>query len=216
MKHNAVVARQFQSGLLGLAMFSVFLLSGCATTDYAPAPEYASFDGVSEIESVLEFREQHALEEICWDVPCRENFDLIIRFEDEVLDTRFPLYWPHIHERTVSLMPGESFYIEVEEENDFLIPIAVHSEQGASENFIRVGMTQGENGTGTMITLSNPFQRTLKVHAHVIDYRSQIFPISSCSVLPGSSVFSSLPHPIPEYFLTHMRFIADNRSFCAY
>ncbi|WP_194755858.1 hypothetical protein [Aliidiomarina indica] len=216
MKQIVQLNRFIQCRLLIPCLFGMLALSGCATTAIDDSSDYVAYDGVSQVEALLEFRDQNALEELCWDLPCREDFDLLVRFEDGTLDTRLPLYWPQIQKETVSVMPNETLYVELVESGDFLVPIAVHKQQDEYKSYMRVRMSQGESGTGTMITLSNPFEQTLKIHAHVVDASGQVFPIRSCSVVPSSSSYNSMPHPITEYFITHIRLLPMNAIFCAY
>ncbi|RUO36289.1 hypothetical protein CWE11_00270 [Aliidiomarina sanyensis] len=168
------------------------------------------------MERLLTYRDNNALEEVCWDLVCREDFELYLKLPEDELDIELPLFWPAIHDGTVSLMPGETYYLAMEREGNFLTPISVHADDDADAPRVRLSMRQIGDGVATMVSIQNPYEYPLKLHAHVIDFESQIFPISTCSVAPDSVTFSSLAHPIPEYFFTHFRLLPGVRSVCDY
>ncbi|SFC51597.1 hypothetical protein SAMN05660479_01821 [Microbulbifer thermotolerans] len=151
-------------------------------------------------ESALE--ETQSLVKVCKDHPCRRNIHVTFRTDGEPVDQMIPLYWPRVFNEMISVLPGESFYVEAELEDGKLVNMKEASENSNPDKTIIIKFNQVENETGMMLSIYNPFETVvLKFNMDMVDFFGTPHKTSSCPIMPQAYIFESWPHPIPELII---------------
>lgn len=146
--------------------------------------------------------EQVSLEEFCQTNECRKDVHVKFRTHGEPVDQKMPVYWPRVFNDIISVLPGESFYVEAEVYDGKLANLKEVPEIVNPEKTISIKFSQTEKKTMMMLSLSNPFDDViLKFNMEMIDFDGNPHQTSSCPVVPGGSIYESWPHAIPELII---------------
>ena len=149
-----------------------------------------------------------SLEQVCIDNPCRKNIHISFRTDGNPVNETIPLYWPRVFNDVISVLPGESFFVEAELINGKLTNLREVQENKNPEKTIVIEMSQMEGSIDMMLSLSNPFEGVaLKFNMDMIDFRGEPHQTSSCPVMPKASIFEAWPHPIPELIIKNPKVI---------
>lgn len=174
-------------------------LSACQTTPVQQS---------GELDTKPEDSKELTLDKVCMDHPCRENVHISFQTDGEAVDQTIPLYWPRVFNGVISVLPGESFFVEADLIDGELVNIQEVLENSNPEKTIIIKMSQVDGSVGMMLSLSNPFKEVaLKFNMDMIDFAGQPHQTSSCPVMPGASIFESWPHPIPELIIKNPKVI---------
>jgi hypothetical protein len=176
---------------------SIFLVA-CQSTQVQKPSEH----------SVAPEGEILSLDEVCMSHPCRKDVHLSFRTDGEPVNQTIPLYWPRVFNGVISVLPGESFFIEAELIDGKLTNLGEVQENKNPEKTIVIKMSQMDGSIGMMLSLSNPFEGVaLKFNMDMIDFSGKPHQTSSCPVMPNASIFESWPHPIPELIIKNPKAI---------
>ncbi|MGH8104749.1 MAG: hypothetical protein ACREO2_00360, partial [Arenimonas sp.] len=92
---------------------------------------------------------------------------------------------------------------------DTLINFKVVKEVVDPKKTIVVSFTQEDDG-GMMLSVSNPFERTLKFNMAIMPIdKEALYKTSSCPILAGGRVFEMWPEPIFQILLTNPKLLDD-------
>ncbi len=70
---------------------------------------------------------------------------------------------------------------------------------------------------GMMLTAKNPFNKPLKYHINMIDFKGRAHKTSSCPIAAESSSYEMWPHPIPLIVISQFHFIEESSGMrCVY
>ena len=170
------------------------LLSACQTNSIQPANNSGANDGNVEL----------TIEEACAKYKCRENFRLYFKTENQVVDETVPLFWPRVFDNSISIMPGESFFVEADLIDNKLVNLKEVTEVIYTDKTISLSFTQRESSLGMTLLLKNPFENVaLKFNMDMIDFEGNPHRTSSCPALPKAAIYESWPHVIPELIISN-------------
>lgn len=115
----------------------------------------------------------------------------------------------------IEITPDQTLFVEIIVENGKvvqLLPVAEikNPEITATFNFTKLDK-------GMMLSVKNPFSKSLKYNIDMIDLKGKSFQTSSCPVRAGISVFENWPHPIPKLEIKNFRLLDDTEEMgCVY
>lgn len=183
------------------AVLLPLLIAGCTNTAVKPADD-------NELQS-----HRLSLTDYCLDNSCRTNHTVRLLTERGLLEQTLEQYWPAIMGDNLSLLPGDTLYIEAVVMN------------GVVSGFYQVDQIQDPDSTlvfefsqlDMMLTVKNPFSQMLKFNADMVDFQGNLHPTSSCPVMAGGNAFEHWPHAIPELRLSNFRTLEATDSVnCEY
>ncbi len=146
--------------------------------------------------------EELTLAQLCSQYTCRENVRVSYRTEGEPVDLTIPVYWPRVFNDVISILPGESFFVEADIIDGKLENLREVPENADPTKTITIKFTQMEKSVSMMLSLYNPFEKVaLKFNMEMIDFDGNPHQTSSCPAVPRGFIFESWPHPIPELII---------------
>lgn len=170
------------------------LLAGCQTNPIQPS------NNVNQVDDKVEL----TLEQACVKYKCRENFRIHFKTESQVVDQTVELFWPRIFDNSISIMPGESFFVEADLVDNRLVNLREVPEIKHPEKTITLSFTQSGPGLGMILSLKNPFDDVaLKFNMDMVDFEGNPHRTSSCPALANASIYESWPHVIPELIISN-------------
>jgi len=184
---------------------TAFMLSACASTA-------TKNDKISEENSV-----PSSLEEYCASNRCREDHILKFRTKNRDVEQWLQWYFPVVQEDRLSLLPGDKVYIEAEIiDGKFSDLKQVETPLNPSKT-ITLEFRQVEDKIDMMLSVNNPFDKSMKFHIDMIDFEGKPHQTSSCPVMAGKLLFEHWPHVIPEIIISNIRAVDLSDSLtCVY
>lgn len=114
-----------------------------------------------------------------------------------------------------SILPGTKIFAEATINSDSSIEQTKVSEIKKPDITLTFNLTK--TNSGMMLSVKNPFEKTIKYHLNMIDYKGKAHNTSSCPVRAGLSVFESWPHPIPEILVSNTHVASKGEEgLCVY
>ncbi|WHI45396.1 hypothetical protein [Microbulbifer sp. VAAF005] len=176
-----------------LLIITSMIILGCASAPIGKTEPQKNNEQLSE---------QLTLEEFCQKNECRKDIHIKFRTDGEPVDKKVDMYWPRVFNDVISVLPGESFYVEADVANGKLVNLKEVPEVVSPEKTITIKFSQMDEKTMMMLSLSNPFEDViLKFNMEMIDFNGNPHQTSSCPVIPGGSIYESWPHAIPELII---------------
>ncbi|WKD48945.1 hypothetical protein [Microbulbifer spongiae] len=146
--------------------------------------------------------ERLSLEEFCQTNECRKDVHIKFRTDGEPFEQKMAMYWPRVFDGVISVLPGESFYVEGDVANGKLVNLKEVPKVVSPEKTITIKFSQMDEKAMMMLSLSNPFEDViLKFNMEMMDFSGNPHQTSSCPVMPGGSIYESWPHAIPELII---------------
>ncbi len=164
----------------------------------------------------LDIENDISLETFCLTNPCRKNIKITLRHDKGEMNETLPLYWPAALKSRISLLPGDKLFIEATVQSDEIGDFKQVQEITNKDITLIFSFTQMDSDNGMMLSVKNPFSKSIKYHLNMIDFAGNPHNTSSCPVMANLSVFESWGHPIPELVLTEMHFVDSKDSVCIY
>ena len=149
--------------------------------------------------------EASSLENFCAENHCRKNRRVTFMTDGEPVDELLELYWPIVQGDKISLLPGDKIYVEAEIVDGMFSNFKQVEEIVNDEKTIVFDFQQMEGKVDMMLNVKNPFQKAVKFHVDMIDFKGNAHQTSSCPVMSGGGVYEHWPHAIPEIILSNIR-----------
>jgi hypothetical protein len=148
------------------------------------------------------------LEAACLKMACQHDLHVSMRRKDGTAYQRtFKLYPPTVQSFGVSVVAGQTIYIEAEVEGNRLINLRAVDMLTAPEKTITAKLEQVD-GKGMQLIVTNPFSKTLKFNMGMMPLDSEkLVKTSSCPIRPGNSNYESWPFPIFQIVLGNARLL---------
>ena len=158
-----------------------------------------------------------SLEDYCDANPCRKDVQVRFLTDQGIFDEQLDHYLPVVQGDRISLLPGETIYIEAEVQGGDFVNFNQVGENTNPDHTIVFDFQQREGKVDMQLKVDNPFAERMKFHLDMIDFDRNAHPTSSCPVVAGGSVFETWPHPIPELIVSGVRVLAESDGFrCEY
>lgn len=108
-----------------------------------------------------------------------------------------------------SVTPVADLYLEVSlQGNEVLGSSESEVSESANLTFSISEMSSG----GVMMSIRSRLEKPVKYDLHMVDYQGNYHYTSSCPVMPGSGVFESWSHKIPEIVVSNIRVLEEDGS----
>ncbi|MGH8109550.1 MAG: hypothetical protein ACREO1_12650 [Arenimonas sp.] len=153
---------------------------------------------------------EEAKEAMCKDDLCQRDLRILLKLKDgKSYDKTFDVFPPVVQDIGLMVAAGQKLNIEAEVSGDTLINFKVVKEVVDPKKTIVVSFTQEDDG-GMMLSVSNPFERTLKFNMAIMPIdKEALYKTSSCPILAGGRVFEMWPEPIFQILLTNPKLLDD-------
>ncbi len=192
-----------------LILLAVASLGACKQSS---VKESAAIDLPAE-----EQQQRITLDEYCASNQCRENVEVKLRTDGDEIDQLLLKYWPVVQGEELSILPNETIYIEATIVGEKLTNFKQVGEIANPEITLKFSLSQMDGRTGMMLSVNNPFNKAVKFHLNMIDFSGNPHQTSSCPVMPGSGVFESWGHPIPELNISNIHILEESEIVgCVY
>ncbi len=158
--------------------------------------------------------EQTALEQrMCAETKCQRNLRVILKQKDgKIYDKTFAVFPPTVQDFGIAVVAGQNIYVEAEIEGDRLTNYRVVEQIVNPKTTITAKFEQMEDG-GMMLTLHNPFNKTLKFNMGIMPLDAEdLYKTSSCPVIAGGNSFEMWPYPIFQLVLSNGRLMEPSNS----
>jgi hypothetical protein len=115
----------------------------------------------------------------------------------------------------IEITPEQKLFVEIIVENGKVVQLLPVTEIKKSDITATFNFTKLDKGM--MLSVNNPFPKSMKYNIDMIDSKGNAFQTSSCPVGAGISVFESWPHPITKLEIKNFRFLEDTEEIkCVY
>lgn len=171
-----------------------------ASSAYGQAPELA---------------DPEKLKELCQQILCRDPRPVRLTLEDgNAFETQLKLPLPIVQNEWISILPGESLFVEGDVEGDRLINLRAVRENKVPEKTVQLRfwqeMTSGK--PAMFLLLKQPFAKWLKYHAvMMLPNSEQMYKTSSCPI-SNVPAYEMWPHPIFQLILFDLRFVEQGKD----
>lgn len=193
-------------------MKALFFL--CATFCMLLSFNASADDGLENVDDA-----EKAEKEMCKENLCQKNLRIQLKLKDgKTFDKTFDVFPPVIQSIGLIIVAGQDVNIEAEVSGDTLINFKVVETVVDPKKTLVVSFKQ-EAGIGMMLTVKNPFDRTLKFNMAIMPMdKDGLFKTSSCPIIAGGSIFEMWPEPIFQILLTNPKFhdAKDEKMACVY
>jgi hypothetical protein len=153
---------------------------------------------------------------------CRRDIEIELKKKDgSIYKNKFSLFPPPVQGgQMLTILPGEKLYIEADfagEKASLIKSISKMREPSKTLTLYFEQTADVGDGTHMLLTINNPFKKTLKYHARMMTLDEKVTPTSSCPIKPGLTNYEHWQHPIFQLVITDFRFIKDDESLkCEY
>ena len=155
--------------------------------------------------------------EYCASNPCRKNVDITLRTEKQDFHQTLELYWPVVQKDRISLLPGETVYVEADLVDGKAVNLKSVSSIEKPESTLTFTFEQEDDDIGMVLSVKNPFSANLKYHLDMIDFQGIPHHTSSCPAIATGGAYEMWPHPIPEIVVSDIHVVTEKEGFgCVY
>lgn len=148
--------------------------------------------------------------ELCLKVRCRPNTEVrLVTPGGEVVDGMVMMS-PYVIDDVVSVVPGETLYVEGDVELDRLVRLRVVPAIKAPARTVTVRLAQERGGPGHMmlLTVKQETGRIMRYKAGIAILGTQdVYATSTCPVHSGVAVMEMWPDPIVHALLSEFRLL---------
>lgn len=149
-------------------------------------------------------------EAICKQVPCRPAKTIKLKVSKTgIAEFDFPK-GPYVAEGYINILTGEELNVEFDEQENsptnprYVITVSV------PERTITFKLEQTEEGT--ILTVKNPFAKTILYDCMIQHYKAQNFAKTSIMPVQGKLMnFEHWPDPLTQVVISNVRFVADKK-----
>lgn len=183
-----------------LVASSLALLAGCAaspTSGYKTVPQ----QDVQRVE-----------QEMCEKVACVYDARIVLKKKDgSIFDKSFHTL-PVVQPEGVAVYAGQTVLFEAEAQGDGLANFRLVTSNTNPEKTLSATLEQSDKGS-MMLTLKNPFKRSIKVSMGIMPLDSdKLLKTSSCPVVASGGSFEMWPYPLFQVWLGNMRFLKEGEG----
>lgn len=190
-------------------------LGGCVSTPEAPSmsvePAISSAAASGEATKAGASAEELERAKFCSTMECRGPTEVKLRYANgDVITRKFQWFNPVVQDDAVTILPGETLYIEAEVNDGRLTRLhRVDSLRNPGKTLV-LKFSQATSGTDMLLSVSNPFLKTLKYHlAAMATESSPLTKLASCPVRPGTESFETWPNPVFQLVLMQFEFASS-------
>jgi hypothetical protein len=148
------------------------------------------------------------LRKLCETILCRKPGVVRLTLDNgKPFETTFDAPVPIVQNERVSILPGETVFVEAEVSGDRLVNLRAVAAIEHPEKTLTFEFSQGAFGMQLVVT--NPFEKHVKYHAGMMLPSSEkLLKTSSCPVIGGGgSAFESWPNAIFQLVLFDFRLL---------
>lgn len=145
----------------------------------------------------------------CQTAACRKDVHFTLKREGKPpFEYNVALFPPIVSNGVLTLLPGDHLLVEATPTATGLTDLKVVETMRDPSRTLVISFTQGDDDTGMMLSITNPFDKTLKYGADMmlLDGDERFHHTSICPVMAGLSSFEMWPQPIFQLVLGHWRF----------
>lgn len=148
------------------------------------------------------------LEKVCLKLACQHDLHVQMRRKDgTAYNETFKLFPPTVQAFGVSIVAGQTIFIEAEVEGNVLTKLTSVDKVRAPAKTFTAKLEQIE-GKAMMLVVTNPFSKTLKFNMGMMPLDSErLLKTSSCPISPGTSSYETWPYPIFQVVLANARLL---------
>ncbi|MBW2276853.1 MAG: hypothetical protein JRF63_05130 [Deltaproteobacteria bacterium] len=151
--------------------------------------------------------------ELCRKVRCRPNTPVRLAAPSGEVVEGMMMMSPYVIDDVVSVVPGETLYIEGEVEGDKLVRLRIVPRVVEQARTVTVRFDQRPGGPGHMmlLTIKQETGRVMRYKAGISPLGSEdVYATSTCPVQTGIPVMEMWPEPIVHLLLAEFRFLDDD------
>lgn len=159
------------------------------------------------------------VKQMCPANDCRKDITVRLKKEDGSLyERKFDVFPPVIQGQFFTLLPGENINLEVQFENNRAVSLRSVAKVTNSKKTLNAHFEQTGDGANAqmLLTISNPFPKTLKYHLKMMTLDEKLLPSSSCPIGPGMTNYESWSHPIFQLVIGGIQLVSEKSGPCEY
>jgi hypothetical protein len=118
---------------------------------------------------------------------------------------------------TISILSGKKVFFEAIIKNQIFTRFIQVEKITKPEITLTFNFMEMNENKSVMLSVKNPFNKSIKYHINMIDYVGKAHQTSSCPISAGLSVYENWGHPIPKLEISNMHFSAESeKGLCIY
>lgn len=156
--------------------------------------------------------------EMCAQAKCQRNLRVTLKNSiGATFDQTFEVFPPIVQPFGFMVAAGQTVHVEADIVGGKLANLVAVDTVANPGKTITATLEQVDGG-GMMLTVSNPFQETLKFNMGIMPLdENDLYKTSSCPVIPGGQAFEMWPDPIFQVALANGHVLApDSSTACVY
>ena len=160
--------------------------------------------------SLLADESEPSIEEVCNQTECREPRLVELYLDSDSVYREEMGVSPYVFENIVYILPGESFYVDVEVKDGEIVKLGYSQEAKGETKQFELKFSQNRDDPEhpmMMFRIKNPFDKLVIYKAAIILHnRDGIFNTSTAPIMPRVFSFETWPYPIVELLLGDFQF----------
>ena len=150
------------------------------------------------------------LRKLCQTILCREPGVVHLTLDNgKPFETKLDWPQPITQNGWISVFPGETIFVEAEVKGDRLTNFRAVKSNDHPDKTLTLKFSQETGSPAMTLTVTNPFEKTVKYHAGMmLPTSDKVLKTSSCPVLGGGrAAFESWPNAIFQLVLFDFRLL---------